>query len=361
MGNIILLINEKKMWIDFSSKKTLTGSYYNSCKENCQWKNAIFSFLKKWYDNESVLSVSTSGTTAYPKTIFLKKKHMFERAIKTVEFLKLKNKGVRGLLCLSPDFIAAKMFLVRAIIFKWKIYCVPPSSNPLINIKEYFDITSMVPMQVFFSLRYLEYIKIILIGGCSISNFLEKKLQNISTICYATYGMTETLGHIALRKINGSNKSTFYKSFQDLHLSVDERNCLGILSSYFMDSFIQTNDIVHMMSSDTFYWKGRYDNVINSGGIKIIPELIEKYISSFIPFHKRFFISSIPDKIFWEKIVLIIEGSPFPFKLPEFLFNGKNKFFKPKNIFFVPHFIENSLGKFRRKEIMKKLIQKIKI
>ncbi|WP_238784564.1 acyl-CoA synthetase family protein [Blattabacterium cuenoti] len=351
-----ILINEN-MWIDFSSKKTLTDSYYNSCKKDFHWRNAIFSFLKKWYDNESVLSVSTSGTTGSPKIIFLKKKHMFERAIKTVEFLKLEKRGIRGLLCLSPDFIAAKMFLVRAIIFKWKIYCVPPSSNPLINIKECFDIISMVPMQVFFSLKYLEYIKIILIGGCSISNFLEKKLQNISTICYETYGMTETLGHIALRKINGSNKLTFYKSFQDIHLSVDERNCLKI---YSMDSFIQTNDIVHMISSDTFYWIGRYDNVINSGGIKIIPELIEKNISSFIPFHKRFFISSIPDKIFGEKIVLIIEGDPFPFKLPEVIFNGKNKFYKPKNIFFFPHFIENSLGKVRRKEIMKKLIQKIK-
>ncbi|ACY40292.1 O-succinylbenzoate-CoA ligase [Blattabacterium sp. (Blattella germanica) str. Bge] len=344
------------MWIDFSSKKILTDFYYNSCKENLHWKDSIFSFLKKWYDNESVLKVSTSGTTGSPKTIFLKKKHMFERAIKTVEFLKLTKRGVRGLLCLSPDFIASKMFLVRAIIFKWKVYCVPPSSNPLKNIKEYFDITSMVPMQVFFSLKYLEYVKILLIGGYSVSDFLEKKLQNISTICYETYGMTETLGHIALRKINGSNKSSFYKSFQDIHLSIDERSCLGIF--YPCDSFIQTNDIVSMISSDEFTCIGRYDNVINSGGIKIIPELIEKNMNFFI--HRRFFISSIPDKILGEKIVLIIEGSPFQFEYPEFFFNGKNKFYKPKNIFFIPHFIENSLGKLRRKEIMKKLIQKIK-
>ncbi|WP_185865801.1 AMP-binding protein [Blattabacterium cuenoti] len=348
------------MWIDFSSKKTLNDSYSNFFKGNFHWKNAIFSFLKKWYNNESILSVSTSGTTGSPKIIYFKKKHFFERAIKTVEFLKLKKRGVRGLLCLSPDFIAAKMFLVRAMIFKWKIYCVPPSSNPLINIKEHFDITSMVPMQVFFSLKYLKYIKILLIGGCPISNFLERKLKNISTICYATYGMTETLGHVALRKISGSNKFTFYKSFQDIHLSVDKRNCLKILSPC-SRNFLQTNDIVHMRSNDTFYWKGRYDNVINSGGIKIIPELIEKKISSFIPFHKRFFISSIPNKILGEEIVLVIEGDPFPLKFPEIIFNGKNKFHKPKKIFFFSNFIENSLGKVRRKEIMNKLIQKIQI
>ncbi|WP_185857744.1 AMP-binding protein [Blattabacterium cuenoti] len=343
------------MWIDFSYKKKLTFSYFlrKKKKEKSYWKKDIFSFLENWYDNKPMLSSLTSGSTGVPKIISLHKEHMYERAIKTVEFLKLNQKGVRGLLCLSTDFIAAKMFLVRAIIFKWKIYCVPPSSNPLKNIQKYFDITSMVPIQVFFSLEKLRNIKIVLIGGCSISNFLKKKLQNVSTICYATYGMTETLGHIAIKKINGSNKSIFYKSFQDVHLSVDHRNCLGISYPY---SFIQTNDIVHMISQKTFIWIGRYDNVINSGGIKIIPELIEKKISCFIPYEKRFFISSIPDKILGEKIILVIEGKPFSFHIPNYLFSGKKKFYKPKNIFFISHFTDNLLDKFRRKEIIKKLI-----
>ncbi|WP_185851936.1 AMP-binding protein [Blattabacterium cuenoti] len=344
------------MWIDFSSKEILTSSFFFNKKKDF-WKKAIFSFLKNWYDNKPILSSLTSGTTGVPKVIFLRKKYMYERATKTVEFLKLKEKGVKGLLCLSPDFIAAKMFLVRAIIFKWKIYCVPPSSNPLKNIEEYFDITSMVPVQVFFSLKYLKNIKIILIGGHSISNFLEKKLQNISTICYATYGMTETLGHIAIKRINGLNKSVFYESFQDISLSVDSRNCLGISSTCCMNSFVQTNDIVHIISKNTFTWIGRYDNVINSGGIKIIPELIEKEISFFIPYEKRFFISSIPDKILGEKIILVIEGNPFPLHIPDTIFNGKNKFYKPKNIFFISHFTNNLLDKFKRKKITKKLIK----
>ncbi|WP_185860501.1 AMP-binding protein [Blattabacterium cuenoti] len=346
------------MWIDFSSKKIIPSSLFltKKNKEEYFWKKAIFSFLKNWYDNKPILSL-TSGTTGIPKIIFLRKKHMYERAVKTVEFLKLKKKGIRGLLCLSPDFIAAKMFLVRAIIFQWKIYCIPPSSNPLKNIKEYFDITSMVPIQVFFSLKYLKNIKIVLIGGYSISNFLEKKLQNISTICYATYGMTETSGHIGIKKINGSNKSPFYKSFQDVILSIDNRNCLGIFSPSCMDSFVQTNDIVHMISKNTFTWIGRYDNVINSGGIKIIPELIEKEISTFIPYEKRFFISSIPDKILGEKVILIIEGDPFLLHIPDTIFNGKKKFYKPKNIFFISYFPSNLLEKFKRKEITKKILK----
>ncbi|BAM99646.1 AMP-binding protein [Blattabacterium cuenoti] len=345
------------MWIDFSSKERFISSFSKEEEEKKEndWKKSIFSFWKNWHDNKPIILSITSGTTGFSKVISLRKKHMYERAIKTVEFLKLEKKGIKGLLCLSPDSIAAKMFLVRAIIFKWKIYCVPPSSNPLKNIKEYyFDITSMVPIQVFFSLEYLKNIKIILIGGCSISSFLEKKLQNISTICYSTYGMTETSGHIAIKKINGPNKSIFYESFQDVILSVDNRNCLRV---YYMDSYFQTNDIVHMISKNTFIWIGRYDNVINSGGIKMSPELIEKEIGSFIPYEKRFFITSIPDKILGEKVILIIEGPPFSLHIPNSIFNGKRKFYKPKSIFFISHFTDNLLDKFRRKEIIRRIIK----
>ncbi|WP_185858316.1 AMP-binding protein [Blattabacterium cuenoti] len=343
------------MWIDFSNKEKFY--FYDIEKNNSNWKKDIFSFLNNWYKNNPILMISTSGTTGTPKKIFLEKKYMIERAIKTVHFLKLEKKKIKGLLCLSAGFIAAKMFLVRAIIFKWKIYCIPPSSNPLKNINKYFDISSMVPMQVFFSLKYLKYIKILLIGGSSIPNFLEKKLKKISTICYATYGMTETLGHIAIKKINGVREHSFYQSFDDINISIDKRNCLGIFSTCCMDKFIQTNDIVRIISNNTFVWIGRYDNIINSGGIKIIPELVEKKISHFIPFDKRFFISSIPDKILGEKIILIIEGNPFSLKIPEFVFNGKKKFYKPKNIFFISHFIENPLGKIKRKETTKSLIK----
>ncbi|WP_341651588.1 hypothetical protein [Blattabacterium cuenoti] len=112
-----------------------------------------------------------------------------------------------------------------------------------------------------------------------------------------------------------------------------------------------------MISKNTFIWIGRYDNIINSGGIKISPELIEKKISSFIPYEKRFFISSIPDKILGEKVILIIEGKPFPLHIPNSIFNGKMKFYKPKSIFFISHFTDNLLDKFRRKKIIKKIIK----
>ncbi|WP_185864261.1 AMP-binding protein [Blattabacterium cuenoti] len=344
------------IWIDFLSNKVLI-------EENSplHWRNQIFSFLNNWYNNNPILTTFTSGTTGKPKKISLYKHDMFDRAINTVKTLNIEKIKIRGLLCLSPDFIASKMFLIRAIIFKWKIYCIPPTSKPLNNIKDSFDISSMVPMQVIYSLEKIENIKILLIGGSNISENLEKKLQNVSTKCYATYGMTETYSHIAMRRINGTNKSLFYKILKDVNISIDNRKCLKVILQFSVKKYvIQTNDIVDLISDRLFFWKGRYDNIINSGGIKIIPELLEKYINPFItPFKRRFFISSVLDEVLGEKIILIVEGIPVSVKIPDHIFYGKKIFYKPKNIFFISNFIENSFGKIKRKETTKKLVHNI--
>ncbi|WP_185855321.1 acyl-CoA synthetase family protein [Blattabacterium cuenoti] len=340
------------MWLDFSCKKN-----YNTCSISNNWKNSILEFLRNWNDNTSTIVTSTSGTTTgIPKKIFLKKEYMYRRATITVDFLKLNKKKIKGFLCLPINYIAAKMFLIRAIIFQWKVYCIKPTSNPLKNIKEYFDISSMIPIQVSFGIKNINYIKTILIGGTFISKSLEVKLQKVITNCYVTYGMTETAGHIALRKINGLDRNRYYKSFYDVIIFSDKRNCLNIYTS--INSLIVTNDIVDIKSKNTFIWIGRYDNIINSGGIKIIPELIEKYISIYIPYNKRFFISSIPDDMFGEKIILVIEGNPFTLKIPNYIFFGEKKYFKPKKIFFITNFIENSFGKVKKKEIVKHIIMK---
>ncbi|WP_185877173.1 AMP-binding protein [Blattabacterium cuenoti] len=344
------------MWIDFSNKKIIFP------KNDSIWSNSIKSFLNDWNDNNSVIEIKTSGTTGNCKKIFLKKKYIIQRAIESVKYLKLNKKNIIGLLCLSPNFIASKMFLIRSMIFKWKILCIPPSYNPLKNIKIYnFDIASMIPMQVFFSIKYLKKIKNILIGGYSISNYLINKLKNISsTNFYATYGMTETYGHIALCKINNNIDNYYFRLLKNINIKIDKRNCLIVNFPKMNNIFIKTNDIVHLKNNNTFKWIGRYDNIINTGGIKVIPEQLENIISNFIPYNKRFFISSIPDKIIGEKIILIIEGSFFKIKIPERLFKGEKKYLKPKIIFFIKNFEENFLGKIRKKNITKKIMKKYK-
>jgi len=342
--------------IDFQSKR-ISDHLVVKGHPLYQWQETILSFLNDWKnESKSILKVSTSGTTGIPKRIFFKKEYMYECAKRTAYLLNITSSGIKGLLCLHPESIASKMFLIRAIIFRWNIYCIPPSSNPLRNIKGYFDIVSMVPIQVYYSLKNLERIRILLIGGAPISKYLEKKLQNISTICYSTYGMTETLGHIALKKINGLDKTDYYESLKDVSIGIDNRNCLRIFYPYCMDTLIQTNDIVHLISENRFNWIGRFDHVINSGGIKIIPELVEKEIFPFIPHRRRFFVSSIPDTILGERIILIIEGPTFTVRIPKSIFIEKKRFYKPKNVFFVEHFIENYLGKLKIKEIINRII-----
>ncbi|WP_238785438.1 AMP-binding protein [Blattabacterium cuenoti] len=341
----------KKIWIDFSEKKNFL--YFE--KYNYNWIKSITLFLKEWKNDSSLIEVTTSGSTGFPKKIFLKKKYMVHRAIKSIKYLNLdKKNNIKGLLCLSPNFIASKMLLVRAMILNWKILCVYPSSNPLEEIKDYrFDIASMVPIQIFFSKKYLNNIKNILIGGSNITNFIEKKLQNITTNCYCVYGLTETYGHIALKLINGLNKDKYYKSLNDVTLSIDKRNCLKIHFPEMNNMCIQTNDIVELKSSKTFNLIGRYDNIINTGGIKIIPELLESKIEPFMN-ERRFFISSIKDDIFGEKIILVIEGNFFVVKIPKFIF--KKKYFFPKKIFFVSKFEENFIGKIKKIKIVNNLI-----
>lgn len=220
------------MWIDFYKKKFFRSNFKSSLIENHNFFNEIISFIKNWHNNNLLIRINTSGTTGNPKIIYLKKEDMYIRAIKSVEFLHLNHKkNILGLLCLSPNFIATKMFLVRAMIFKWKILCVYPCSNPLDTIDKniIFDIVSMVPMQVFSSIENIKNIKNLLIGGGIINHVLESELQKQSvTNCYDTYGMTETCGHIALRKINGYNRDNYYKSFNDIKVDVDKRNCLKI-------------------------------------------------------------------------------------------------------------------------------------
>lgn len=340
------------MWLNFNKKININD--YNI--KNSKWKYSIFSFLKKWYNNYDYIKIYTSGTINTKKSISIKKEYMINSVEITNYFFKLK-KNSKFLLCLYADYIAGKMFLVRAIVLFCKVYCVPPSSNPLKNIYSSFDFSCMVPMQVINSFNKIEKINNILIGGSYLSSFLKKKLINVSSNCYYSYGMTESLGHIAMKKINGKNIDNYYRKFPKLNISVDNRSCLKIFYSKIMNKPIQTNDIVNIIDDNYFEYIGRYDYIINTGGIKINPEKVEKILITFIK--KRFLISSIPDEILGEKLILIIEGFPCLIHIKHNFFFKKKKFLKPKKIFFIKKFFETSSGKIKRLFIKNLLLKKI--
>ena len=316
----------------------------------------IASFLQEWYDPKDYVIGHTSGSTGTPKEIRLLKKDMLASAHLTNEFFNIRSSS-NLLLCLSPDYIAGKMMIVRTILSGANLITVKPSSSPLQNITEDIDFAALVPMQVVTSLsspetaRKLAHIKQIIIGGAAVSPMLEQQLQQIPTACYGTYGMTETVSHIALRQINGGKKSPCYFALGNVTFEKDKRECLIIHAPHLQQQTFVTNDIVQLADSTHFEWLGRHDNVINSGGIKLFPEKIESRIASLIP--QRFFITSEQDSRLGEKAVLVIESASRSATECQKLFSQLRLYLPPyeipKDIYFQEHFNETYSGKIVRK------------
>ena len=315
----------------------------------------IFAFLSEFLSNTIIVEVQTSGSTGTPKIIEIKKEFFINSAIATGEFFDLKEKTT-ALMCLNPEYIAGKMMLVRALVLGWELDVVFPSSNPLSNIEKVYDFSAMVPLQVFNSMDYLHKIKKLIVGGGVVSKGLECKLENLATEVFATYGMTETVTHIAVKKLNHflldtERSRSIYEILPNISISTDSRNCLVIDAPLVSDTKIVTNDIVTILSDTEFEWLGRIDSIINSGGVKLIPEQIEQKLSKIIS--QRFFISSLTDDTLGEKVVLIIEGEEENIDFSSV--DNLSKYEIPKEVFFLPKFIETETKKIHRKKTLELL------
>ena len=309
-------------------------------------------FFVDWFDANDFIKVQTSGSTGKPKAIKLRKEFMINSAFATGSFFDLKEK-TNALLCMSTDFIAGKMMLVRALVLGWNLDVIEPVSNPLEIANGNYDFSAMVPMQLQNSLSEIDRIKKLIVGGGIVSSDLEKQLQNISTEVFSTFGMTETITHIAVRRLNhdvissGVEKS-LYQTLPNVSISKDERNCLVINAPKISENTIVTNDVVEIKSTTKFKWLGRFDNVINSGGIKLHPEEIENKLAKIIL--QRFFVAGIPDEKLGEKLILIIEGDKINLDLSKVV--SLTKFEKPKAIYFVDAFIETDTKKIQRNKTL---------
>ena len=313
-------------------------------KENGQvFEKKIGKFLLEWLNNESFVFVQTSGSTGKPKQIVLDKKAMMASAKATGTFFNLQPKST-ALLCLSADYIAGKMMLVRAITLGLHLDAVEPNSNPLENKK--YDFVAMVPMQVANSLNKLYLVETLLIGGTKVSYQLAESILKTNCKAFESYGMTETISHIAIKPI-GAKEFTI---LPNVTISLDERNCLVIEALELSQDKIITNDIVEILNERQFVLKGRIDNVINSGGVKIFPEEIEEKLAKFISV--RFFISSLPDEKLGEKVILVLEGKPF--EVDNTIFSDLSKYQIPKEVVFIDKFIETETNKINRKKTLEK-------
>lgn len=288
-------------------------------------------FLDTWHSTSETLLVHTSGSTGTPKPMLVEKRRMLNSAKITCDFLGLKP-GDAALLCMSLDYIAGKMMVVRSIERSLKLISVKPSGHPLsaeslknandAAWKQGITFAAMVPMQVYNTLQVpeererLTHIKHLIIGGGAIDSALEAELRSLSgdIAIWSTYGMTETLSHIALRRINGKEASEWYQPFDSVKVSQTEEGCLVIDAPLVCKQPLVTNDIVEIQpyiynkvcaEGVRFRIKGRKDNVICSGGIKIQIEEVENLLKPHL--QKPFMLAKKKDEKFGEIAVLLTE------------------------------------------------------
>lgn len=316
---------------------------YSFIKEGEEFEKSVGDFILDWFDNKSYVEMNTSGTTGTPKLIRVDKQAMVNSAIATGDFFDLKP-GDKALHCLPTKFIAGKMMFVRSFILGLDIDFVAPSSHPMLHNDTKYDFVAMVPLQAQNSLSALKNVKKMIIGGAKMSKTLEKGLSKLKTEVYETYGMTETITHIAAKKIG----EKAFSILPNIKISKDDRNCLVINAFKISNDSIVTNDLVELVGENQFVFLGRIDNVINSGGIKLIPEKIEDKLSDKI--NSRFFVTGKQDAVLGEKLVIVIEGEQQI--LDDSIFDGLDKYEKPKEVFYVAKFSETENGKLKRKEIL---------
>lgn len=293
-------------------------------------------FLQEWNSPSETLLVHTSGSTGKPKPMWVEKQRMLNSAHITCDFLGLRP-GDSALLCMSLDYIAGKMMVVRSIERKLRLFSVKPSGHPLSDeslakmVEMDFDFVAMVPMQVYNTLQVpqererLSRIKHLIIGGGAIDDALAEELRSLPGAVWSTYGMTETLSHIALRRLNGEEASEWYQPFDSVGVSLNSDGCLVIDAPLVCSEPLVTNDIAEIKQQETsshssdasssskvsfphvlFRIKGRKDNVICSGGIKIQIEEVENLLRQHLD--APFLLAKKKDEKFGEIAVLVTES-----------------------------------------------------
>jgi o-succinylbenzoate---CoA ligase len=328
------------------------------------FESSSFLFIKQWYGGDEFFAQPTSGSTGAPKTISIARTSMVASAKLTQQALQLKTED-SALLCLDPNYIAGKMMIVRAFETGMKLIAVEPSLNPFekLSHQQPVDFTALIPAQLSAVLHSktqnrLHEIRNIIIGGAPLNEKAIKMVSGFRSRIYATYGMTETVSHIALQPVNGPEASEYFKVLPGIRIGTTESGCLTI-NVPFLDEEIATNDIVEIKSANEFKWLGRSDNVINSGGVKIIPEIVESQIANVfidIDLMNRFVISSIPDPVFGDQLVLLVEGN-LPIsgeRLRSALQQALPRYHIPKQIVVNAKLVMAENGKINRDETRKK-------
>ena len=319
----------------------------------------IEDFLAEWHNESPFVKVQTSGSTGAPKQILVEKRRMLNSARITCDFLGLRE-GDTALLCMSLDYIAGKMMVVRALERGLRLVVQEPGGHPmrslefkLYTLNSTLSFAAMVPMQVWNSLQTAEerdrlrQIRHLIIGGGAIDEAMARELKDFPNAVWSTYGMTETLSHIALRRLNGPEASEWYTPFPSVRVRLSDENCLVIDAPEVCAETLVTNDIAELSPDGTrFRILGRKDNTICSGGIKIQAEEVERQLKGALV--APFLISKCQDVKFGESVVLLTEGDVEGARIAcERLLP---KYHRPRHYLHVEHIPLTATGKPARKQ-----------
>ncbi|WP_339700945.1 AMP-binding protein [uncultured Roseivirga sp.] len=318
-------------------------------------------FINEWQSGKESFAQNTSGSTGKPKTISISRQQMIASAKRTAKALNI-NKGTSALLCINPEFIGGKMMLVRAMEFEWNLTLVPPSSNPEEHLKKNtpFSFAALVPLQLQSMLgtekgrAQLNNIDTIIIGGAPIGPQLEAEMQSLSAKVFSTYGMTETVSHIALKSMNGIHRSDLFQILDGISVAIDERNCLRIKADVTLNEWVQTNDVVELRGSE-FKWLGRADFVINSGGVKIHLDQLESDIEKLLN-TEVVLLKQNHDQLGETFVAVIVNRSnKTSSELKSILESSLAKYHKPNEVYLVDSLPRTSSGKVDRLALCKQL------
>ncbi|MBN2699809.1 MAG: AMP-binding protein [Bacteroidales bacterium] len=325
-----------------------------------KWEVDLYRFIIDFLDEEVPLIQKTSGTTGDPCVFPMSRQSMILSAKRTIEHFRLEP-GNSALLCLPVEYIAGKMMVVRALTGKLNLVTMGPSGNPLRSLDRPIHFAAVVPLQLNEFVAYrdaLEGIGILLVGGGEMNRTLREGLTRIArTRIFETFAMSETYSHFAFRQINGQDPGKFFRVMNGVRIKTDDRGCLLVDIPGITNGAVATNDLVTLHGNDAFEWMGRADNVIKSGGVKILPEILEKRIREILNTEIELLITGIPDPVLGSKLVLVLERGDDPAILPleqwmNTLRSHLRKHELPKAIHVVPGFPRNEVMKVLRRRVI---------
>lgn len=341
------------VWLNgkFYSKEELNKDNL-SFREHSKIEKAVFNFAHSLFDESDTVEVQTSGSTGKPKKLNVLKSAIETSARATNSFFNLTAKSTAGL-ALSLQYIAAKMMLARAIVGQFQLYVNSPKSLAIPD--QPVDFMPVVPMQIETILRekpeMIGNVKTYLIGGGKVESGLHEKILNAGIDAWYSFGMTETLSHFALAKAE-RGKTPEYRTLPGVEIRVDKNGKLEINWPGITEGWLNTNDLVEL-TPNGFRWLGRADNLINSGGIKVIPEEVESILDGII--QSPFFIAGVSEERLGEAVVLFVEGDEI---VDLESVDWENQYQKPRKVVSISEFERTISGKIRRKDTVFKWMKK---